>query len=68
MTLSDVPVAPSGNRTVMGVHVIPTILSVLGLQTVEKEQLSMRRLSKDMGWEGQGIFNINIISGKDIKN
>lgn len=52
----------------MGVHVIPTILSVLGLQTVEKEQLSMRRLSKDMGWEGQGIFNINIISGKDIKN
>ena len=52
MTLSDAPVAPSGNRTVMGVHVIPTILSVLGLQTVEKEQLNMRRLRHGMGRSG----------------
>ena len=52
----------------MGVRVIPTTLSVLGLQTGEKEQLNMRRLNKDMAEEGQGIFNINIISGKNIRS
>lgn len=45
MTHLTVPAA----STVMSVHVIPTTLSVMGLQTVEKEQLNMRRLSKDMG-------------------